>query len=494
MQKVLNVLLVDDDLLILEDLEMIIDWKAYDFNIVGCVNNGQQALEFLEINHVDIVIADIEMPKLDGLAFVKRMNCLYPNIKTILLTSFSKFDYAREAVGLGVHNYLLKHELTSKILLDNLNELREKIKQTNNLLISEDNVYFRNALHSEENLALAKIFNFNSGYGLILIKMIPLFNLKEYFQLNYQNDLMNQVLDNQIILNLKHKFSLYLLETNINEWTFGLKIDENDNYLPIEFIREIEKYVDYHKYQFIIGDIAYTTDLLKRSLDRLNNIVSKLFYQEDMIIYARDNILDNEINIDDWYEKFIKIDTINDCINTSKQFIDYLSINHPNIESSKMTIQKMLQTIHKMLGVINDHNYDRFEKWQNITNFNELEVFVKYWLNILNNSQNYSRKTSYVLHFLNMNLEKEDALDLLCQEMGMNKDYLSRLVKKECGSSLSTLLLDMRLDRAMYLLKHSNYKVYEIAEQCGFSSSQYFSIVFNKKFNIYPKDVSKERV
>lgn len=52
----------------------------------------------------------------------------------------------------------------------------------------------------------------------------------------------------------------------------------------------------------------------------------------------------------------------------------------------------------------------------------------------------------------------------------------------------------MRLDRAMYLLKHSNYKVYEIAEQCGFSSSQYFSIVFNKKFNIYPKDVSKERV
>ena len=96
------------------------------------------------------------------------------------------------------------------------------------------------------------------------------------------------------------------------------------------------------------------------------------------------------------------------------------------------------------------------------------------------------------MQYLNENMEQENVLDLLCQEMGMNKDYLSRLVKKECGSSLSTLLLNIRLDKAMSLLKTSNDKVYEIAMKCGFTSSQYFSIVFYKKFQIYPKDVSKE--
>lgn len=98
MNRLLNVLLVDDDLLILDDLATIIDWEENGFTVVASVNNGNEALEYIRENHVDIVIADIEMPRLNGLAFIRQLNSLHLSIETILLTSFSKFDYAREAM------------------------------------------------------------------------------------------------------------------------------------------------------------------------------------------------------------------------------------------------------------------------------------------------------------------------------------------------------------------------------------------------------------
>ena len=204
MNRLLNVLLVDDDLLILDDLATIIDWEANGFQVVASVNNGNEALEYIRENYVDIVIADIEMPRLNGLAFIKQLNSLHLSIETILLTSFSKFDYAREAISLGVHNYLLKHELTSAILLSNLNELKEKINASNQMLISEDHMYFRNALHALQTAPLSSVFEFShASHGLVLIKVLPCYSLQQWFQQEYEKDFMLKLLDEQTIVNLK---------------------------------------------------------------------------------------------------------------------------------------------------------------------------------------------------------------------------------------------------------------------------------------------------
>lgn len=494
MERLLEVLLVDDDLLILDDLATIIDWEANGFKVVASVYNGNQALDYIRKHHVDIVIADIEMPQLNGLAFIKKLNSLYSSIETILLTSFSKFDYAREAISLGVHNYLLKHELTDEILLKNLNEVKQKINQTSHILISEDNLLFTNALNSTNDELLASIFHFaKTENGLVLIKILPRYNLKQWFQQDYEHDLMLKLLNDQDVLYLKHKYPFYILETNINEWTVGLETDDNNRYLPFEFIYEMQKYTQSnHVYSFVVSDVIHTTELLKKTIDKYNKVLSKLFYTNSNIINLRDITMNTNALNDDWYEQIIRIETIRDCIEITKKYMNWLETNTPSLEVCNITIQKLLQTMHKMLGFIHEENQDDFEKWQLITNFKDFKEFVASWLDILNNAQGYSRKTSYVMQYLNKNMDKDNVLDLLCEDMGMNKDYLSRLVKKECGSSLSTLLLDIRLDKAMFLLKTSNDKVYEIATKCGFNTSQYFSIVFYKKFKIYPKDVSKE--
>ena len=494
MNRLLNVLLVDDDLLILDDLATIIDWEENGFTVVASVNNGNEALEYIRENHVDIVIADIEMPRLNGLAFIRQLNSLHLSIETILLTSFSKFDYAREAISLGVHNYLLKHELTSKILLNNLNVLKDKINASNQMLISEDHMYFRNALNTLQTTALSSVFEFShASHGLVLIKVLPCYSLQQWFQQEYEKDFMLKLLDEQTIVNLKQTYPFYILGTNINEWLLGIEVDENDHYYPFAFIHEMQKYIEInHQYTFVVSEVMHTTDVLKDTVNQMNKVMAKIFYMNTPIVHLSDIPLTASVSNDDWYEQIIRIETMNECIEISQKYIHWMGENTPGLDFCGMTIQKLLLTMHKMLDLSNVEKHAHFENWQTITNFKDFKQFVEYWIDVLQHAQGYSRKTSFVMQYLNENMEQENVLDLLCQEMGMNKDYLSRLVKKECGSSLSTLLLNIRLDKAMSLLKTSNDKVYEIAMKCGFTSSQYFSIVFYKKFQIYPKDVSKE--
>ena len=64
--------------------------------------------------------------------------------------------------------------------------------------------------------------------------------------------------------------------------------------------------------------------------------------------------------------------------------------------------------------------------------------------------------------------------------------------QKETGQTLAQTLLELRLQKAMRLLKQNDLKIYEVAQRCGFHSSQYFAIVFYKKYHVYPSDILKE--
>ena len=76
--------------------------------------------------------------------------------------------------------------------------------------------------------------------------------------------------------------------------------------------------------------------------------------------------------------------------------------------------------------------------------------------------------------------------------MNMNREYMSKLFKKETGQSLSQSLQAYRLKKAYLLLTTTHLKIYEIAEQCGYNSSQYFSMVFTKYYQCSPSDVMNQ--
>ncbi len=103
-----KVLIVDDEKYVRIGIKGETDWALIGCEVVGEASNGEEALEVAERTRPDLVISDIRMPKMDGIELAQRLMEKYPEIKVIFLTAYSEFEYARQAVRLGVSDYLLK--------------------------------------------------------------------------------------------------------------------------------------------------------------------------------------------------------------------------------------------------------------------------------------------------------------------------------------------------------------------------------------------------
>ena len=125
----LRILLVDDEPLVLIGLQGMLEWEKLGYTICATARNGKQALETIEREKPDIVIADVKMPVMDGLSLARTCHERGPLPVFIMLTSFEEFDYVRQAMGAGVVDYLVKLELTPENLQAALARAAEKVKK-----------------------------------------------------------------------------------------------------------------------------------------------------------------------------------------------------------------------------------------------------------------------------------------------------------------------------------------------------------------------------
>ena len=108
MEERLKVLIVDDEPIARKFLRVCIDWEAAGFTISAEAGGGAEALDLMEVDTPDIVFADIQMPFMDGLTFSRIVAKQYPQVKIVILTAHQNFTYAKESVGIGVQDFLLK--------------------------------------------------------------------------------------------------------------------------------------------------------------------------------------------------------------------------------------------------------------------------------------------------------------------------------------------------------------------------------------------------
>lgn len=114
-----KVIIVDDEPIIVEGLQKGIEWEKWNCEIVGTGSSGMEGLELVKKLEPDILISDISMANMDGLAMVAAIKSEHPNVEVCLLTGFRNFEYAQQAIKLGVTRFLLKpskiHELEEAI-------------------------------------------------------------------------------------------------------------------------------------------------------------------------------------------------------------------------------------------------------------------------------------------------------------------------------------------------------------------------------------------
>ncbi|MCR5156663.1 MAG: response regulator [Butyrivibrio sp.] len=103
-----KVMIVDDEKYVRMGIKTETDWALIGCEVVAEASNGLEALEMAEEARPDLVVSDIRMPKMDGIELAEKLTEKYPGVKVIFLTAYNEFEYARQAIRIGVSDYLLK--------------------------------------------------------------------------------------------------------------------------------------------------------------------------------------------------------------------------------------------------------------------------------------------------------------------------------------------------------------------------------------------------
>lgn len=116
--SIIKVLIADDHQVVAESLGILLD-IIEGIEVVGIVNNGWQALSFLEVNPADVLLADLQMPLLNGIDTTLKIRERFPHVKVLMLTMSEEAALIKEAIHVGVDGYVVKkadkHELALAI-------------------------------------------------------------------------------------------------------------------------------------------------------------------------------------------------------------------------------------------------------------------------------------------------------------------------------------------------------------------------------------------
>lgn len=138
-----NVLIADDDRFVLKGLSTVIKWEEMGAQVVAAVRNGKEAIKVINSNNVDLLISDIKMPEMDGLALAKYISDNNLNIIMVLFSAYGEFEYAKKAMDYNVREYLLK-----PIDLEVLNKIKDLVKRE--IRKKQQRIDIKNKIHSEE--------------------------------------------------------------------------------------------------------------------------------------------------------------------------------------------------------------------------------------------------------------------------------------------------------------------------------------------------------
>ena len=123
-----RVFIVDDEPLICKGLRETIEWDSLGLEISGEAHNGVEAMALIAATHPDIIITDIRMPGMDGISLIKAIREKDMNLRIIILSGYSDYQFLKEAIRLGVDGYLLKPIDTDE-LVSNLSNLVNSIEK-----------------------------------------------------------------------------------------------------------------------------------------------------------------------------------------------------------------------------------------------------------------------------------------------------------------------------------------------------------------------------
>ena len=121
----LKIFLAEDEVIVRETIKRMIPWENLGFELVGEAADGEMALPLLIRQQPDLLITDIKMPFMDGLTLARLAKKEVPGLKVVILSGYDDFNYAKQAINIGVEDYLLK-PITKNAFIERLEEIHNR--------------------------------------------------------------------------------------------------------------------------------------------------------------------------------------------------------------------------------------------------------------------------------------------------------------------------------------------------------------------------------
>lgn len=516
----INILIVDDEPFIRQGLKILINWKLYGYNIIGEATNGNEALKFIETNKVDLIITDIKMPEMDGLALVKKIyeKC-EKRIKCIMLSGYYEFEYAKTAIKYGVKDYILKpieREELINILVSFKEEYEREekeyiIRRKKERMIYERhfNLLLCNGYTDEDLRYVLSNIKYNSYLRYINIEIIKDKKIAEDYKYN-KKIIFNKLLD---WLGSKNYYNLIfdvIKEDKLegiglifsNALSEELGINEQQY---IERVKEILNSINECECNLLVGKKVFSIEDISESYKSLYVIkvqekisrIKKVYYYDDIsskkiIDYDMINanvqqliksIEDNNIKeIESFIDILFKsISNDTNSLRIIKIYIDYLLCNLINIVKG-LDANKDKEEVVKN---INRNLFDKIEIYGNIEEFKKFCIETSNYIKDLRSNSTHNI-LSLIDKEVSDNYMKPLTLKYLSEKYYLNTAYLGQLFKKSYNKSFKDYLNDYRIEKAAAMIRRSNEKIYRIAEDVGYNNTDYFISKFVQAKGITP--------
>ena len=533
----IKVFLVEDEMVIRRGIKNSIDWEKEGYIFCGEASDGELAYPMIIKEKPDILITDIRMPFMDGLELCKLVKKELPNIKILILSGYDEFDYAKEAIRLGVTEYLLK-PISSGKLLEALNGVSESIrreKEDKDLVRKYMEEMRENTEHEKQkffeqmiagNLSMADALETGKKYEMNL--SAGMYNLLLFrFTLGEENRKSGELLGEAeyAIEKLTERLEyVFEFQRGVEGWAFLLMADNEEQ--MSERVKELSK--DLEEIMKNYSTIAYFGGI-GQPVARLREL-EESFREAERALAARFTMeLNRIISVED-IRMALNVDTLDDIEITSfgeiektrtmlekflnngaedeiDEFVD-VYINELPEENLKSVLMRqyiimdayivMMSFCEKIEGIEGEMQAQSEElknSMKTIQTLEEIKNYIRMLLKkIIGVRDTISgRRYSDIIEIAKDQIRKtymsdEISLNTIAAEVGMSPSYFSSIFSKEMGKTFVEYLTEIRMDRAKELLMCSSMKTSEIGYEVGYKDPHYFSYIFKKTQNCTPKE------
>lgn len=519
-----KVVLVDDEFLVRELIAEKVNWELLDCELLLKATSASEVYDFIDENKVDIILTDINMPVIDGLAMSKRIREQYPNIKIIVLTGFDEFDYAKQSIEIGIDNYILK-PIDENTIEDSMRKVIAKIeKETVKAFeyeqlrqsVRENKAYMKEkffiemiqqTLYSTKLNERGKYFEVDTESKFVQIigieftpknqgilfeeeRLMQLYQarlmLMELVQQHHQVHVFEDSKERLILLNLNpnyaidHDLDLYIRLVNQNlKWDLRIGVGR---------IKE-QLHQSSESYQEALTALRYT---MVTGFNQVNH-----YGDFGVVIESGTNQEQMEEDFEN-LEFSIKVGLKNDALLNIDKIYDKLSQqiqshNEKDISYVRIQTSRILSVIYYLMLSTDESSANKEiskDHYEDINKIRSIPDAKQYIYQILDaamervNGIQSDREDDFIKNverYISERISNSELnLTSTAEHFFLNPSYLSRLYKQKLGISFKEHIIKQRMEKAVELLRTTDLKVYEISDQVGIVDPNYFSLCFKK--------------